>query len=66
MEEEKFCLKLKDESYVDAGKFKSFKKNQKGITVMCWFNPKSLKKDFHIINQGGGWQDKVYFKFFII
>jgi len=59
------CIKLKDNKFVDAGNFKSFKKNQKGITVMCWFKTKDFSKNFHIINQGGGWDQKGWSIFWI-
>jgi hypothetical protein len=65
---ERKCCKLTDSNFVDVGKFKSYKKGQKGITVMCWFKSTNLSSDFHIVrllykktkvNQGGGWSDRV-------
>jgi hypothetical protein len=52
-EEERYGINIKDKNIVNAGNFKSFKKNQKGLTVMCWFKVKDLKQAFHIVNQGG-------------
>jgi hypothetical protein len=46
---ERKCVELKDENFIDAGNFKSFKSGQKGITVMCWFKPKDLNTNFHIV-----------------
>jgi hypothetical protein len=63
-EEERSCLRLKGD-YVDAGKFKSFEKKQKGLTVMCWFQTYDYTNWMHLVNQGGGWDDKGWslFKF---
>jgi len=58
-------LSLSNSQYVDCGDFKSWVNDQKGITVMCWFKSSNLDTWQHLVNQGGGWDEKGWSLFMI-